>query len=109
MLGWWTSGIADSTRSEQDLREEHQFVSEYFGFPLNDPTVEINWVFIRALYVSVANTVLVPVQDVVGLGGKARMNLPGRPWGNWKWRLVEDQLTSAHQARLKEFTRVYDR
>jgi 4-alpha-glucanotransferase len=109
MVGWWTSGVADSTRSEQDLREEHQFVSEYFGFTLGDPAVEINWIFIRALYVSVANTALVPVQDVLGLGGKARMNLPGRPWGNWKWRLEEGQLTPNHQARLKEFTRVYDR
>jgi 4-alpha-glucanotransferase len=109
MVGWWTSGVADSTRSEDDLRREHQFVAEYFGFDLSDPNLEINWVFIRALYVSVANTALVPVQDVLGLGTKARMNVPGRPWGNWKWRLAEGQLTAKHQARLKEFTRVYDR
>jgi 4-alpha-glucanotransferase len=37
------------------------------------------------------------------------MNLPGRLGGNWKWRLVAGQLTSQHQQRLKEFTRVYDR
>lgn len=109
MAGWWTSGVGDSTRSQDDLRREHEFVSQYFGFSLGNPKVEINWVFIRALYTSVANTALVPVQDVIGLGSRARMNLPGRPWGNWKWRLVEGQLTSQHQARLKEFTRVYDR
>jgi 4-alpha-glucanotransferase len=109
MVGWWSAGVGDSTRSQDDLRREHEFVSQYFGFTLDDPKVEVNWVFIRALYMSVANTALVPVQDVIGLGGGARMNLPGRPWGNWKWRLVEGQLTSQHQARLKEFTRVYDR
>ncbi|MGE5111241.1 MAG: 4-alpha-glucanotransferase [Acidobacteriaceae bacterium] len=109
MVGWWTSGVADSTRTEDDLRREHEFVAQYFGFSLDDPKVEINWVFIRVLYMSVAATVLVPVQDVIGLDSRARMNVPGRPWGNWKWRLVEGQLTSQHQARLEEFTRVYDR
>lgn len=109
MAGWWTSGVADSTRTEDDLRREHEFVAQYFGFSLDDPEVEINWVFIRVLYMSVAATVLVPVQDVIGLDSRARMNVPGRPWGNWKWRLIEGQLTSQHQARLKEFTRVYDR
>lgn len=109
MIGWWTSGIADSTRSADDLRREHEFTAQYFGFSLDDPSLEINWVFIRALYVSVADTVLVPVQDIVGLGSRARMNLPGRLGGNWKWRLVPGQLTLLHQERLKEFTRVYDR
>lgn len=108
-VGWWESGIADSTRTAEDLRKEHEFTSQYLGFDLGRPGLEINWVFIRALYVSVANTVLVPVQDIVGLGSSARMNLPGRSWGNWKWRLAAGELTPLHQARLKEFTRVYDR
>lgn len=108
-VGWWESGIADSTRTAEDLRKEHKFTSQYLGFDLGRPGLEINWIFIRALYVSVANTVLVPVQDIVGLGSSARMNLPGRPWGNWKWRLAAGELAPEHQARLKEFTRVYDR
>ena len=109
MVGWWNSGVADSTRSQADLQREHECTAEYFGFSLDDPNLEINWVFLRALYVSVADTALVPVQDILGLGSGARMNLPGRLGGNWKWRLISGQLTPQHQQRLSEFCRLYDR
>jgi 4-alpha-glucanotransferase len=47
---------------------------------------EINWVMIRAVLASVADVAIVPLQDVLGLGSAARMNLPGTVSGNWKWR-----------------------
>ena len=43
--------------------------------------------FIRALFRSPADTVVIPMQDVLGLGGEARMNLPGTIGGNWQWRM----------------------
>jgi 4-alpha-glucanotransferase len=105
-IGWWTSTAAsDSTRSESDIAEERDFTCRY----LNTNGTEINWVFIRALMASVADTVLFPLQDVIGLGTEARMNLPGRPGGNWRWRFRRDQLTDEHQARLKELSALYDR
>ena len=64
-VGWWTSGIADSTRSEEDLRREREFAGAY----LNMRGEPIQWAMIRALMASVADTVLIPMQDVLGLGG----------------------------------------
>jgi 4-alpha-glucanotransferase len=44
---------------------------------------------------------MVQAQDVLGLGGEARMNLPGKARGNWRWQLEPGQLTPAHAARLR--------
>ena len=47
---------------------------------------EINWDFIRAGLASVADTTIIPLQDVLGLGSEARMNTPNTMSGNWSWR-----------------------
>jgi 4-alpha-glucanotransferase len=104
-VGWWTSGIADSTRSEDDLRSEREFASAY----LNLRGEEIQWAMIRALMASTADTVLIPMQDVLGLGSVARMNLPGRMGGNWKWRYEAEQLRPEMARHLKTLTRLYER
>jgi len=46
----------------------------------------------RCAFSSVANTAIVPMQDILGLGGEHRMNYPGVPAGNWRWRFEWDQL-----------------
>jgi 4-alpha-glucanotransferase len=65
---------------------------------------EIHWDFIRTLFVSVADTAIVPLQDVLGLGSEARMNLPGRSQGNWGWRFAAEDLTPAVRKRLRAIT-----
>jgi 4-alpha-glucanotransferase len=57
----------------------------------------------------VADTAIVPLQDVLALGSEARVNLPGKPDGNWAWRYREDQLRPEHAERLAELTEVYGR
>jgi 4-alpha-glucanotransferase len=57
----------------------------------------------------VADTVIIPLQDVLGLGSNARMNLPGRISGNWRWRFRGDALTVELQERLRELNLLYDR
>ena len=65
----------------------------------------IHWDFIRALFVSVADTAIVPLQDVLGAGAaSARMNLPGRPGGNWRWRFATADLTPEMRRRLRGLT-----
>jgi len=64
---------------------------------------------IRLAMASVADTAIVPVQDVLGLGTEARMNTPGRPEGNWAWRLQEDQLGDEQAERLAELVETYGR
>lgn len=47
---------------------------------------------VSSAYHSVADTVLIPMQDVLKLGSEARMNVPGDPHGNWSWRFTWDQM-----------------
>jgi 4-alpha-glucanotransferase len=105
-VGWWTSsGVGESTRTPEDIRKEHDFTRAYLGFE-NEP---VNWVFIRAVLASTANIAIIPLQDVLGLGSEARMNLPGTISGNWRWRYRPDALTKEVSQQLHKLTGLYDR
>jgi 4-alpha-glucanotransferase len=64
---------------------------------------------IELLMSSVANLVVIPVQDILGLGPQARMNHPGKTQGNWQWRLRPGQLTSQQASKLAALTSKYGR
>ena len=100
VVGWWTSGVGDSTRTAEEVEAEREFARRY----MHSDGKEIHWDFIRTLLVSVANTAIVPLQDVLGMDGEGRMNLPGRPGGNWRWRYIEDALSPEVRRRLKALT-----
>jgi 4-alpha-glucanotransferase len=105
-IGWWTSkGEGDSTRTGEDIEKEREFTTKY----LRTDGRKINWTFIETIVASVADTVLIPLQDVLGLGSEARMNLPGSGTGHWQWRFQQGMLKAAHARRLKELTVLYDR
>ncbi|HEV7645568.1 MAG TPA: 4-alpha-glucanotransferase [Pyrinomonadaceae bacterium] len=70
---------------------------------------EIHWDMIRAVLASVADTAIIPAQDLLGLGNEARMNLPATTDGNWKWRLKPGELSDEIAGRLKEMTEIYGR
>ena len=70
---------------------------------------DIAYVVIRAAMSLVADTVIVPLQDVLVLGSEARMNHPGRADGNWSWRFRPEMLGAWHLSRLREMTELYDR
>ena len=63
----------------------------------------------RVAWSSIADYAVAPLQDVLDLGTEARMNLPGRPAGNWGWRYQAHQLTASHLHRLAELTALYGR
>jgi 4-alpha-glucanotransferase len=105
-LGWFTSqGAGDSTRSNEEVLEEREFVLKYLG----SDGKEINWDFIRLALSSVANTAIIPMQDLLGCGSEARMNVPARESGNWGWRFKTDQIDQAMNDRLAELTEIYGR
>ena len=105
-VGWWTSqGAKDSTRTPEDVVKEHAFARAYLGFT-DEP---IHWVMIRAVLASIADTAVIPLQDLLGLGSAARMNLPGTPSGNWRWRCKKDALTAELAQRLLKLVTIYDR
>ena len=70
---------------------------------------EIHWDLIRLGQMSVADTAIVPLQDVLGLGSEARMNSPGKSRGNWTWRLREGEWTGKLVTRLRELSEAYGR
>jgi 4-alpha-glucanotransferase len=63
----------------------------------------------RLAYGSVADLAVVPMQDVLGLGGWARMNVPGVAKGNWHFRLTPDQLNEGAQRMLAGLADLYGR
>ncbi|HUS10479.1 MAG TPA: 4-alpha-glucanotransferase [Pyrinomonadaceae bacterium] len=105
-VGWFSSNAGEgSTRDAQQIEREKEFCLKYF----NTAAKEIHWDFIRAALASVANTAIVPLQDVLGLGTEGRMNLPNSTAGNWSWRFKAGALTSEIAARLKQLTELYGR
>jgi 4-alpha-glucanotransferase len=105
-VGWYASrpGVG-STRDAERIEHERAFCRAY----LNTTGVEIHWDFIRAAYASVAHTAIVPMQDVLGLGSEARMNLPASEHGNWSWRCRPDDFAASIAKRLRELAYMYGR
>ncbi len=93
--GWW------ATAREAD--RDH--ARRYLGRDVSEP----GWDFLRAGMGSVADTCVVPAQDLLGLGSEARMNFPGRPSGNWTWRLAPGALDGRVAERLGELAVTYGR
>ncbi|MBA3767005.1 MAG: 4-alpha-glucanotransferase [Acidobacteria bacterium] len=105
-VGWYESEAgAGSTRDAAQVAKEREFCLKY----LHTDGQEIHWDFIRTVLASVAGTAIVPLQDVLGLGTRARMNLPNSTSGNWAWRYESDALMDEHSRRLKELTELYGR
>ena len=83
-VGWWSSSGAATARALWKMSARNTTSRAPISTFSDDS--EINWVMIRAVLASVADVAIVPLQDVLGLGSEARMNLPGTVSGNWKWR-----------------------
>lgn len=70
---------------------------------------DIAWELTRLALASVADTAIVPLQDVLRLDGTARMNLPGTPQGNWSWRVTRDLLSDNVAHSLADLVKLYGR
>ena len=95
-LGWWHKAGA----------AEREAARSYLG-PLAD--VEIHWAMMLSLSQSVANTVLFPLQDVLGLDGAHRMTTPGQDEGCWQWRFEWSRVAPDAAQRLAGMTRAHGR
>ena len=94
-IGWYDSAN----------RHEREFCFKY----LNSDGRDIHWDFIRAIFESVADTAIIPMQDILGLGSEARMNLPASTSGNWNWRCAENCFSEELAQKLRELTKLYGR
>jgi 4-alpha-glucanotransferase len=95
-LGWWQNHATP---------DEKRDARSYLGVGDSD----IPWAFVRAVITSQARYCIAPMQDILGLGSEARMNVPSRPDGNWMWRYQPGALTSADAERLSRIVEVSDR
>jgi len=85
-VGWWAGAGA----------EERQHLCDYLGTDGN----EVHWDLVRAACASVADTAIIPLQDLLGLDGGHRMNTPGLATGCWEWRFGSEQLTEEVAQRI---------
>jgi 4-alpha-glucanotransferase len=106
-IGWLRARPAKGTsqREAAAMRRARQRLRLYVG----DSDSDVHWEAIRSLLVSVADTVIFPLQDVLGLGSEARMNVPGVAAGNWAWRVKGAALGPSLADRMAELTEVSER
>jgi len=94
--GWWESSATEYERQQAEA---------YLGRCEEG----IHWAMIRAVADSVASFCVVPLQDALGLGSEARMNVPSRSDGNWRWRFDAGLLSSEVAGKLATLAEVCDR
>lgn len=96
--GWFEEDIGSPTQDR---------LRRYLGHEIDAGHIHED--FIRLAMMSVADTVIVPFQDVLGLGANSRMNTPGTTNGNWKWRVSGEALNSEVAGALRETTALFGR
>lgn len=97
-MGWY---------SQDASAEDQQRLARYTGLKVTEEAAPD--VLGKLAYASVARTAIMPMQDVLRLNGRARMNTPAVAEGNWTWRMLPGQFTDAAVTRLKKWTIIYNR
>lgn len=95
VVGWYRE-LSDGQR---------RYVNEY----LRLGSGELHWEFIQSLFSSVAELVIVQMQDILGLDESARMNMPSTSGCNWSWRARKDYFTQELAEKLRRNTLIYGR
>lgn len=95
----------DTVRGWYETAPEHEldFARRYLGTNGSN----IAWEMIRSVWSSVAVYAVAPMQDILNLGGEARMNFPSKLGGNWEWRMVDGDLSESLAGRLREMNELY--
>ena len=101
VVGWYAEARQNARRGMVDLARCRHY--------LGGGTRQIHWAMIREAMKSVANLSIFPVQDILGLDGRARMNIPGKAAGNWRWRLEDKALTAGLANKLRRATWAFGR
>jgi 4-alpha-glucanotransferase len=97
------------TASEQERANVKHYL-DLDGIEENDDTGRlIASKLVRLAFGSVANTAIVPLPDLLGLGNEARMNTPGKSSGNWQWRYEPGALSDELGAALRDITVLFAR
>jgi 4-alpha-glucanotransferase len=103
-VGWFEGGDQD-TRSAETVRKTRQAALALTG----GSAATIHNDMIRLAFETSAQLAIAPLQDYLGLGSDARMNIPGKPDGNWRWRVQAEQLTPAFCDSVMQLVEAADR
>ena len=95
-VGWFKELKKAAANNCHFSRAELDNISGYMSGEVNP----INWRMIEIAYQSKARIAIIPCQDILGLGSRARMNVPGVGHGNWLWRLDQLKLSANLSKRL---------
>jgi 4-alpha-glucanotransferase len=105
-------GTHDNDTAWGWFHKQSDGVKHFFGRYLRVANDDVPWDLVRAGYASASRIFVAPMQDFLGLGSEARMNIPGQPSGNWRWRFTSTQLDNLWKSRgeeLREYARLYER
>jgi 4-alpha-glucanotransferase len=110
-VGWYQDGGDPAgPRTPEAAAHEQATARRYLSGPLSDlEQVPFHWLMVRALFASIADTVIIPLQDLLGLGSEARMNTPGIADGNWTFRYQAAALTPELAEQLRAHAVSYGR
>src|SRR6478736_5994145 len=103
----WLSGY-ERARDENEarfLRAERERALSYAG----SDGREAHWDMIRVALMSTADTAIFPLQDLLGQGTEARMNVPGTASGNWQYRALPNEIDLAVAERMARLCETYER
>ena len=89
-IGWF-SGSPDDIRSREEIVAAQQAALRVTGG--TPETIHLD--MIRTAFATRSKIAIAPMQDYLGLGSEARINVPGTSSNNWRWRLLDSQLTDA--------------
>lgn len=96
-VGWY---------EDESTKAERQYLSQYAGKKVTDKNVAGTMAHLA--YSSIAKIAILPMQDILSLGGQARMNKPASVENNWAWRLMEQPSVSTEKM-LRKLASVFDR
>ena len=100
-VGWFArNGDSRDPAKAEEARRRREAILRRLG---SDGS-EIHWDLIRLAFESPCRAGIVPLQDVLGLDSRSRMNMPGTTGGNWRWRFRWDQLDPGARQRLRSLT-----
>lgn len=86
-----------------------KILEKYYGINNSISEEGVCWTLIEVVYKTKANFVIIPLQDILGLGNEARMNYPGTVSGNWVWRYKKGDITEEIQEKLVILSQKYHR
>jgi 4-alpha-glucanotransferase len=96
--GWFLNEAGAAGRERLSIYVGHKVAAE-----------DVHWELTRLCFMSVADTAIVPLQDLLGLSAEARMNRPATTEGNWAWRFVPEQIPPSLGIKLAKLGELYGR